>query len=45
MHNLAVAEATEFPNDFYIRVKETSTEIALFFSALNVLSAEEDRRG
>ena len=30
MHNLAVAEATEFSNNFYIRVKETSTGVNAF---------------
>src|SRR5947208_9238217 len=30
MHNLAVAEATEFLNNFYIRVKETSTGVNAF---------------
>jgi len=30
MHNLAVAEATEFSNNFSIRVKETSTGVNAF---------------
>src|SRR5438046_5458353 len=30
MHNLAVAEATKFSNNFYIRVKETSTGVNAF---------------